>query len=68
MTPAQAHMKAGTLWPMSVFGDSRITAFPDVPTRRELGYNVGSPTLYGVSAPKGMPKEVVDALYAASKK
>ena len=68
IAPAQAHMKAGTLRPMAVFGDSRMKAFPDVPTLKELGYNVGSPTLYGISAPKGTPKEVVDALYAASKK
>ena len=68
IAPAQAHMKAGTLRPMAVFGDNRMKAFPDVPTLKELGYNVGSPTLYGISAPKGTPKEVVDALYAASKK
>ncbi len=68
IAPAQAHMKAGTLRPMAVFGDSRMKAFPDVPTLKELGYNVGSPTLYGISAPRGTPKEVVDALYAASKK
>ena len=68
IAPAQAHMKAGTLRPMAVFGDSRMKAFPEVPTLKELGYNVGSPTLYGISAPKGTPKEVVDALYAASKK
>lgn len=66
--PAQAHMKAGTLRPMAVFGDTRLKAFPDVPTLKELGYNVGSPTLYGISAPKGTPREVVDALYAAAKK
>jgi tripartite-type tricarboxylate transporter receptor subunit TctC len=68
IAPAQAHMKAGTLRPLAVFGDSRMKAFPDVPTLKELGYNVGSPTLYGISAPKGTPKEVVDTLYAASKK
>ena len=68
IAPAQAHMKAGTLRPMAVFGDSRLKAFPEVPTLKELGYNVGSPTLYGISAPKGTPKEVIDALYAAAKK
>lgn len=68
IAPAQAHMKAGTLRPMAVFGDARLKAFPEVPTLKELGYNVGSPTLYGISAPKGTPKEVIDALYAAAKK
>ncbi len=68
IAPAQAHMKAGTLRPMAVFGDNRLKAFPDVPTLKELGYNVGSPTLYGISAPKGTPREVVDTLYNAAKK
>lgn len=66
--PAQAHIKAGTLRPLAVFGDTRLKAYPDVPTLRELGYKVGSPVLYGISAPKGTPKEVVNVLYAAVKK
>lgn len=68
IAPAQAHIKAGTLRPLAVFGDTRLKAYPDVPTLKELGYNVGSPVLYGISAPKGTPKEVVDALYAAAQK
>ena len=68
IAPAQSHIKAGTLRPLAVFGDTRLKAYPDVPTLKELGYNVGSPTLYGISAPKGTPREVVDALYAAAKK
>jgi tripartite-type tricarboxylate transporter receptor subunit TctC len=66
--PAQAHIKAGTLRPLAVLGDTRLKAYPDVPTLKELGYNVGSPVLYGISAPKGTPREVVNALYAAAKK
>jgi tripartite-type tricarboxylate transporter receptor subunit TctC len=68
IAPAQAHLKAGTLRALAVFSDSRLKAFPDVPTLKELGYNVGSPILYGIAAPKGTPREVVDALYAAAKK
>ena len=68
IAPAQSHIKAGTLRPLAVFGDSRLKAYPDVPTLKEMGYNVGSPTLYGISAPKGTPKEVVDAIYGAAKK
>jgi tripartite-type tricarboxylate transporter receptor subunit TctC len=68
IAPAQSHMKAGTLRPLAVFGDTRLKAFPDVPTLKELGYNVGSPTLYGISAPKGTPRPIVDAIYAAARK
>ncbi|GAC1539145.1 MAG: tripartite tricarboxylate transporter substrate binding protein [Ramlibacter sp.] len=66
--PAQAHIKAGKLRPLAVFSDNRLKAYPDVPTLKELGYKVGSPVLYGIAAPKGTPREVVDALYAAAKK
>ena len=68
IAPAQSHIKAGTLRALAVFGDTRLKSYPEVPTLKELGYNVGSPTLYGISAPKGTPREVVDALYAAAKK
>lgn len=66
--PAQAHIKAGSLRPLAVLGDTRLGAYPEVATLKELGYKVGSPVLYGISAPKGTPKEVVNALYAAVKK
>jgi len=68
IAPAQSHIKAGTLRPIAVFGDTRLKAYPDVPTLKELGYKLGSPTLYGISAPKGTPREVVEALHAAAKK
>lgn len=68
IAPAQAHIKAGTLRPLAVFSDKRLKAYPDVPTLREMGYKLGSPTLYGILAPKDTPKEVVDALYGAARK
>lgn len=63
--PVQAHIKAGTLRPLAVFGDARMKAFPEVPTLRELGFNVASPVVYGLLAPKGTPQAVVDSLYGA---
>jgi tripartite-type tricarboxylate transporter receptor subunit TctC len=68
IAPAQAHIKAGTLRPLAVFSDKRLKAYPDVPTLREMGFKLGSPTLYGILAPKDTPKEVVDALHGAARK
>jgi tripartite-type tricarboxylate transporter receptor subunit TctC len=68
IAPALPHIQAGTLRPLAVFGVNRLKAFPDVPTLKELGYNISSPGYYGISAPKGTPKEVVNAIYAAAKK
>ena len=45
-----------------------MNAFPNVPTLKELGYNIGSPVYYGILAPKGTPKEIINAIYDAAKK
>jgi len=66
--PAQAHIAAGTLRPLAVFGDTRLKAFPNVPTLKELGYKTSSAGLYGILAPKGTPKEVIDTIFAATQK
>ena len=66
--PALAHVRSGSLRALAVFGDKRLKAFPDVPTLKELGYKIESRALYGISAPKDTPKEVVDAIFLAAKK
>ena len=66
--PAQAHIAAGTLRPLAVFGDNRLKAFPNVPTLKELGYKTSSAGLYGILAPKGTPKEIIDIIYGAAQK
>ncbi|HCW20203.1 tripartite tricarboxylate transporter substrate binding protein [Achromobacter sp.] len=66
--PAQAHIQSGALRPLAIFSSKRLAAYPDVPTLRELGYDVGSPTLYGIVAPKGTPPQLIDALYQAARK
>jgi tripartite-type tricarboxylate transporter receptor subunit TctC len=68
IAPAQAHIKSGVLRPLAVFSDQRLKAYPDVPTLKELGYDIGSPTLYGIMAPKDTPPAIVDAFYAAARK
>ncbi|MFA7670604.1 MAG: tripartite tricarboxylate transporter substrate binding protein [Burkholderiaceae bacterium] len=68
IAPAQAHIQAGTLVPLAVFGETRLKAYPDVPTLKELGYDIGSPTYYGISAPAGTPPEVVNTIYEAAEK
>jgi tripartite-type tricarboxylate transporter receptor subunit TctC len=68
VAPAAPHIKAGTLRPLASYGNKRLQAFPDVPTLQELGYTIASPSYYGILAPKGTPKAVVDAIYAAAQK
>ena len=68
ITPAFPHIKAGTLRPILVFSDKRIRTLPEVPTASEIGFNVNASFLYGLLAPKGTPKEVVNTIYLGAKK
>jgi tripartite-type tricarboxylate transporter receptor subunit TctC len=45
--------------PLAIFSEERSSRFPDVPTLKELGYNV-PPTsaVLGISGPPGMPDEI----------
>src|SRR5690606_10462259 len=63
IAPVRAHIDAGTLKPLAAFGVERLKAYPDVPTLTELGYDIGSPTYYGISAPAGTHREVVGTIY-----
>jgi tripartite-type tricarboxylate transporter receptor subunit TctC len=58
-----AQIKAKRLIPVGVALEQRDPAIPDVPTFKELGYNVVSVgSVKGVAAPKGTPPEVITYL------
>ena len=64
-----SHIKAKRLIPIGVALEQRDSAIPDVPTFRELGYNVVSVgSVKGVAAPKGTPPEVIAYLADRFKK
>jgi tripartite-type tricarboxylate transporter receptor subunit TctC len=65
---ASAHMKAGKLRPLASFGAKRAASAPDVPTLKELGYDVEFSLWVGLFAPKGTPEPVVNRLRAEAKK
>lgn len=56
-------VKAGKLRPLMIVGDERDSAFPDVPTPKELGYSFKTfPLMEGVAAPKGLPPDRLSRL------
>jgi tripartite-type tricarboxylate transporter receptor subunit TctC len=59
------HIKAGKLRPLASFGAARSKALPDVPTFKELGYNIEYYLWVGIFAPKGTPPNVTTTLRAA---
>jgi tripartite-type tricarboxylate transporter receptor subunit TctC len=65
---ANAQMKAGKLRPLASFGARRAPALPEVPTMKELGYDVEFYLWVGLFAPKGTPAQVIATWRDASKK
>jgi tripartite-type tricarboxylate transporter receptor subunit TctC len=64
-----SHIKAKRLIPIGVALEQRDPALPDVPTFKELGYNVVTAgSVKGVAAPKGTPPEVIKYLAERFKK
>jgi tripartite-type tricarboxylate transporter receptor subunit TctC len=60
-----SHIKAGKLRPLALFGATRSKALPEVPTLKELGYDVEYYLWVGIFAPKGTPAPVTTKLRAA---
>jgi tripartite-type tricarboxylate transporter receptor subunit TctC len=57
-----AQIKAGKARALAAFGAQRSKALPDVPTMKELGYDVEYYLWVGVFAPKGTPEPVISYL------
>jgi tripartite-type tricarboxylate transporter receptor subunit TctC len=58
---------SGQMRLLATFGEKRTKRWPDVPTAKELGYNVVSTSPYGLVGPKGMDPAVVKKLHDAFK-
>jgi tripartite-type tricarboxylate transporter receptor subunit TctC len=59
-TTASGQITAGTVVPLAVTSDRRLPDFPNIPTFKESGYDLVSTTWFSLSAPAGLPKEIVD--------
>lgn len=60
------YIKAGTLRPLISTGAKRTPSLPDVPTAKELGFDVESYLWVGLFLPKGTPKATVDRYRTAA--
>jgi tripartite-type tricarboxylate transporter receptor subunit TctC len=58
-------VKAGKLKFIASASDFRLPWFPNTPTIKEQGYDVGISGIIGVAAPKGLPAEAKKTLEAA---
>jgi tripartite-type tricarboxylate transporter receptor subunit TctC len=56
------HVQNGTLRILATAAEKRAQTFPNVPTTRELGYDVINESVFMFAAPKGTPQNIIDKL------
>lgn len=59
---AAAQIAAGQVRILAICSENRLEGYPDVPTLKEMGYNVIYGAWRGLCAPKGTPAEIVEKL------
>jgi tripartite-type tricarboxylate transporter receptor subunit TctC len=64
-TAAQAqHVRGGKMRALVLTGEKRSHTMPDVPTLKELGIDVVAHAWWGILAPAGTPKPIIDKFVA----
>jgi tripartite-type tricarboxylate transporter receptor subunit TctC len=64
---ALPHVKAGKMRALATWGATRVAAFPDAPTLKELGHDVEYYLWAGLFAPRNIPASVLKTLRAATR-
>jgi tripartite-type tricarboxylate transporter receptor subunit TctC len=59
VSSSAALVRGGTLVALAHSNKDRFADFPDVPTFKELGYDIVATTWFTISGPAGLPKDIV---------
>ena len=62
ISASMTQIRAGKVRPLAMFGAERAKSLPDVPTMKELGYNVEYYLWVGLFAPKGTSDTIITYL------
>jgi tripartite-type tricarboxylate transporter receptor subunit TctC len=62
------YASSGRVRALAIVGENRFPRFKDVPTLKELGYDITAASQVGIVGPKGMDPKVVRKLHDAFKK
>ena len=68
LASAKSQLEAGNIRFLAVFGSKKAPGYEDVPTLKELGYDVNWESTQILIGPPKMPKDVVDKLVKAFEK
>jgi tripartite-type tricarboxylate transporter receptor subunit TctC len=68
VSAAMAQIKAGKVRPLALFGGTRSKSLPDLPTMKELGFDLEYYLWVGLFAPKGTPDKITTFLRDAINK
>ncbi len=61
-------VEAGKFRLLATYGSKRSSRLPQIPTLKEMGYNVVESSSHTIIGPKGMPQSIVKKLYDAFNK
>ena len=59
VTSASGQLRGGTVTGLAVSAEQRLPDYPDLPTFRELGYDLVATNWFGLAGPAGLPPDIV---------
>jgi tripartite-type tricarboxylate transporter receptor subunit TctC len=65
MTSAAPQLNGGTVTPLAQTGAERLADYPNVPTFKELGYDVVTINWFGLAGPAGLPADIAQKVNRA---
>lgn len=60
VTSASGQLRGGTVTGLAVSAEQRLPDYPDVPTFKELGYDVVATNWFALAGPAGLPADMVN--------
>lgn len=65
VTSAAPQLNGGTVTPLAQTGNERLAEYPNVPTFKELGYDLVTINWFGLAGPAGLPADIAQKVNRA---
>ncbi|HTP91862.1 MAG TPA: tripartite tricarboxylate transporter substrate binding protein [Xanthobacteraceae bacterium] len=65
VTSASSQLQGGTVTGLAQTGGERLKDYPNIPTFKELGFDLVATNWFGLAGPAGLPEEIVRKVNAA---